>query len=209
MQAHLSQSRCTKVSPSRNRYRNDPPHAFGAAAQPVTQLWFCAGAGYGSMIIQPRGMKRNQPGDQYAPRPFPGAYPGMPQMFMVPAQFGNPMMMGGGTGAFSFIPMPMPMPQHQPQQQPQQFFYVDPRVEAWSALTASSSTCLGRWGPVCGVPSAAPLEPALVYQLITDSTFRPGARPTTFSSDTTVTWIFKEGKGYVSSQPPTPTASLQ
>jgi hypothetical protein len=70
---------------------------------------------------------------------------------------------------------------------------------AWGASMhrASTSVSLGQWAHISGTPSVAPLEPSLVYELLCDVNFRPGARPTVFSRNKTKTWIFKEGKLYV------------
>lgn len=100
-------------------------------------------------------------------------------------------------GAYSLMSAPQPT-YHMP------ITYMphggDAHADGWGVPMhrPSTSISLGHWADVCGTPSVAPLEPALVYQLLRDISFRPGPRPTTFSRDKTKTWIFKEGKLYVS-----------
>jgi hypothetical protein len=160
-----------------------------------------APSGVAGYAVQPnRGVKRQQHPTEYSPRlsPYAGMPPSAAMYQVVPL---SSLMAAGG--AYSL----MAAPQHGYHQMP--LAYMETHADAWAAsmLRAPASVSLGRWAHVCGTPSVAPLEPALVYQLLCDASFRPGARPTTFSRDKATTWIFKEGKQYVSHQSCTAAAS--
>ena len=145
-----------------------------------------------------RGLKRPHAPNEYNPRPSPyavspGLHPG-PQMYQVVPLTS---VMGAG-GAYPLMSAPQPTYHGSPMT-----FMPhggDAHAEEWGASMhrASTSISLGQWAHVCGTPSVAPLEASLVYQLLRDVSFRPGPRPTTFSRDKTKSWIFKEGKLYVS-----------